>query len=242
MNKYILIRIIVIVVVIPVIAEIVRRNIQKKRKKELNLVNKNESYVKSSKSESKDSNITKSLNESEFIDSYNHPNYFVSKAGFILLIFVWVMLLYGLSYFLIYIIFEAPITALISAITVNIIFIFLIRHSINVNKNKILINLFSDKITFSRGTTQTLFEIPKNKILKLRIITENGTSIWPDEYILIDINSEYLKTVIEPVLSADKSVEYSELVKIKYLEEQVNHLKGVNKTLFKEQIFKLISV
>ena len=35
-------------------------------------------------------------------------------------------------------------------------------------------------------------------------------TIWPDEYIFIEINSEYLKTAIEPILTTDKSDEYSQ--------------------------------
>lgn len=241
MNKYILIRIIVLVVVIPVIAEIVRRNIQKERKKELQLVDKEVIYAKSNESEFKNSNISNSLEESKFIDSYNHPNYYTSKSGFLGLIFTWILLLFGLSYFLLYLIFKASIIAVISVIIINIIFILLLRHSININRNKIVINLFSDKLIFSKGLTQTLIEIPKNRISKLHLIAEKSTTIWPDEYILIEINSEYVKNVIEPILNADRSVEYSQLIKIKFLREQVIHLKGKNNTLFKEQIFKFFN-
>jgi hypothetical protein len=241
MNKLILIRIIVIVVVIPVIAEIVRRNIQKKRKKESQLVAKEVTYTKSNESEFKNSNKSTSLEKSEFIDSYNHPNYYTSSLDFLILFFWWILLLYGLSYFLLYLIFKASIIAVSSAIIINIIFILILRHSINVNKKKIVLNLFSDKLIFSKGLTQSFIEIPKNKILKLQLIAEKSTTIWPDEYILIEINSEYVKNIIEPILNADKSVEYSQLIKIKFLGEQVKHLKGRNNTLFKEQLFKFFN-
>jgi hypothetical protein len=94
-------------------------------------------------------------------------------------------------------------------------------------------------MSFSIGLTKTLFDIPISKILKLSIIVEKSSTIWPDEYIFLEVDSEYLKLVIEPILSADKSVEYSKLIKIKYLKEQVIQLSGVNNTIFKEQLFKL---
>lgn len=240
MKTGILIRIIFFVIVIPLVAKIIKNNLQRKRNSESLDINREEDSSKSVDSEIIKINPSTSLDESIFIDSYIHPNYYISTKGFIYIFLYWLLLLIGISFFLLFAVFEVPIIAVISAIIITIIFIFLLKNSIEMNKNKVLINLFSDKITFSRELTQTLFEIPKNKILKLDILVEKGTSIWPDEYIFLEINSEYLQTVIEPLISVDESVEYSQLMKIKFLGEQVSHLKGINKTNFKEQLFKVI--
>jgi hypothetical protein len=72
------------------------------------------------------------------------------------------------------------------------------------NKDCVLINLYSDKIIYSRKLGKFLFEIPKNKIKKLDIIVEPSSSpLWPNELIYIVIDNEYYESNIASNLKQD---------------------------------------
>jgi uncharacterized membrane protein YraQ (UPF0718 family) len=240
MDKNIIIRIIFFTIIVPIIGIIVKMYIQKKRNKESIFVNKNSNSVNHQNFREESHNDSKNVSVSEFIDSYNHPEYFTSTTGYLALFFVWAILGIGFPYFLLFLIFDLLIISIFAGIILNIIFIFLLKYSINLNKNKVLINLYTDKLSFSKKS-QIIFEIPFNAILNLQILVERSYTVYPDEYIHINVNPEYFDSVIEPILSTDKSIDYFKLIKIKFLAEQVIPLIGTNQTQFKEQFFKVIN-
>ena len=168
MDTYILIRIIIFIIVIPVISLIVKNYTQKKRNKESIFVKKNQKLVKTQDSQEEKYNDSKIVPVSEFIDSYNHPEYFTSASGFLAIFFGWVFLGIAFPYFLLFLIFDFPIIAIFAGVILNIFFILALWYSINLNKNKVVINLYTDKICFSKNS-QIIFEIPINKILNLKI-------------------------------------------------------------------------
>lgn len=237
MENRIIIRIVAITVVIPIISYLIKSNRQQNGNKELKFIKEENDIVLSLDADKKENNVTLSTPESSLVDSYNHPNYYTSWTGFFSLFFSWILIGLVLPYFLLYMVLNLAIMSIITSIILNVIFIFLLRNSLKINKNKVVLKIFTDKLSFSVGLEQLLFEIPFDKILNLRIVVEKGGPVWPDEYVILQVDSEYKKSVIDPVLAETKSVEFSQLMKIRYSNETLV-LKGVNKTSFKEQLFK----
>jgi len=244
-----MIRIVVFTLVFPIIAFLKKNNLQKE--KDNKIAKLREGNLKSELIETEISMPSGNLISEEdfqskkhasefFIDTYNHPDYYTTAGGFFALFILWIMfgivlpialhLLFNLSTTTIYIIAFLIVCATI----------YLLYYSIKMNKNCVLINLYSDKIIYSRKLGKFLFEIPKNKIKKLEVIVEPSSSpLWPNELIYIDIDTEYYESNIAPNLKQDADLDITKLAKIKSVKDGVIKLKGIKNTIFNDEIFKM---
>ena len=85
-----------------------------------------------------------------------------------------------------------------------------------------------------------LFEIPIENIKKLDVIIERSSSpLWPNESINIDIDLKYFKSNIEPIIKNESDLNLIKLLKVKSVNDGVYKLKGYNKTIFNDEIFKM---
>lgn len=240
MDNRILIRIIIFFVVIPIVATIIKSYKQKSINDELQEIKKENNETDSEQPRKTTSHHFANKGVSEYIDSYNHPNYFVRWNDYLNLIVGWILVGIIIPYGILYLGFEMLVVSIIAGAVINIVFIIALRNSINTNSNKVVIELFTDKITFVKLGYFKL-EIPFEKIIDLNVVTEKGNSghysVWPDQFVYLEIDTDYKTSVIDPIVLSDESVEYSQLMKIRYSNE-TKRLKGVNGTIFKQQLFK----
>jgi hypothetical protein len=236
MDNRILIKIIILGVIIPIIAAIIKSYKQKSINDELQEIKKENNETHSEHPSKNTSHHFVNKGVSEYIDSYNHPNYFVPWTGYFALIVYWILIGIFIPYAILFILFELLVVSIIAGVLINIIFIVALRNSINTNSNRVVIELFTDKITFVK-VGYFKFEIPFEKITDLNVVTEKGVSVWPDEFVNLEIDSNYKKSVIDHIVLSDESDEFSQLMKIRYSNE-TKKLKGANGTIFKQQLFK----
>jgi len=240
------IRIIGFGVIIPLIALLKKQNLQAKKDKEVSKLQEEniEIELKTSSVEITDvdqhkTNTVKEI-KSEFIDTYNHPDQFTTTRGFFSIGILWIF--FGIIIPLILYFGFNMSTTIVTTIAIIILFItiYSFRYSIKMNKDCVLINLYTDKITYSRKLGKFLFEIPVNEIKKLEVIVESTSSpLYPNQLIFIDVNNEYFQTKIIPVLKNQTDLKYPKLFKIKGISDGFYKLKGINNTQFNDEIFKI---
>lgn len=250
---YFTLRIIIGLVVVPIIAFIIRSSIQNNKNEELskiksktpNLEDELESVTTLQPDDivlnEKNHSLSKVKNESKFIDSYYHPNYHISAMAYLQIVLLWALLGLFFPYLFLYMMLQMQLVFFIlTVVLLNIFFFWIYIKFINLNKNKVLIDLYNDKITFYTKDV-FLFEIPQDKILDLQIIVETDAgTVWPNEYVFIHIEREHLETEVLPILL--KIIKLEHLIsffKIKYKQETIVNLTGENNTSFIEEIVRL---
>ena len=137
MENSIIIRIIRFSVLIPIVAYLKKQRLQAKKDKDL---------LKLQDYNLEPNTINQQDIKSEFIDTYNHPDYFTTTGGFLSIFVLWVIsgIIIPIS---LYFIFNLSITSIsIASFLILCASIYLLFYSINMNKDCVLINLYTDKI------------------------------------------------------------------------------------------------
>lgn len=248
------IRLIAMITIFPVVAYFLRKSIQKKKNDELEKIKENQSVdiekEENSKNISafenevvplKNKRLKKKKVKSKFIDSYNHPNYHISEMANIQMFLLWALLGLFLPFSFLHVILNMQLVFTILIVVILNIFLFMIYTKfINANKNKVLIDLYNDKITFYTKDV-FLFEVPQDKIIDLQIIVETDAgTVWPNEYVFIHIEREFLIDKVLPILLKIVKPEHViSFFKIKYKQETIVNLTGEKNTSFIEEIVRL---
>jgi hypothetical protein len=249
MDNSIIIRIVAFTVIIPIIAYLKKDSLQKKKDKKISKLKEDnfKSELKENEISTLHNNIISEVDiqfkkeeSSEFIDTYNHPDYYTTSGGFFSIFLLWGLVGIIVPIALYFIFNLSTTTIVIIAILILCASVYLLFYSIKMNKDCVLINLYSDKIIYSRKLGKFLFEIPKNKIKKLDIIVEPSSSpLWPNELIYIVIDNEYYESNIASNLKQDTDLNYIKLVNIKSIKDGIYKLKGTKNTIFNDEIFKM---
>lgn len=215
------------------------KSLSKLKRKELDLPNMNlpkSEINKDDKSNMEQIKLVDNKQDIRLIDTYNHPNFYTNFWQFTLLGGFW--LLFGVCAPYLFI-DDLSITNCLIVTVINLLFAIVFWYSIKRNKNKVLINLFSNRLSFTKASGELIFDLPFNKINTIQLEVEsNSGNIHPDEYIILKIDPEFVGTYIEPVLSKDNSLPLSEIFKIKYT-DYGQELTGINNTNIKTELFNL---
>ena len=229
--------------IIAIVGAVIKNNTQKRndkslsklKRKDLDLPTTNFQFSEinnENKSDIENIKLVEDKQDLHLIDTYKHPNFYTNTSQFAVIVILWGALGVFIPWSFIE---DLSILNCLIVTVINVLFAWLFWYLIEQNKKKILINLFSNRLTFTKESGELIFDLPLNRINSIQLEAEsNRGSVYPSEYIILNIDPEFVSSFIEPILSKD--IAFSDIIKIKYSDYGAE-LKGVNSTNIKLELF-----